>query len=49
MKSDRAVAANGRPEAPPERSGPRTELEGLRATYRHSLVGKRNGHPTQVA
>jgi anti-sigma regulatory factor (Ser/Thr protein kinase) len=32
MMSDRAAAAKGRPESPPERLGPRTELEDLRAT-----------------
>ena len=38
MKSDRAVSANGRRESPPERSGPRAELEGLRATCRQQAV-----------
>ena len=38
MKSDRAVSANGRPESPSERSGPGTELEGLRVTCRQQAA-----------
>jgi hypothetical protein len=38
MKSDRAMSANAPPESPPERSGPRTELEGLRATCRQQAA-----------
>lgn len=38
MKSDRTVSANGRPGSPPERSGPRTELEGLRTTCRQQAA-----------